>query len=100
MFKFLFKNKYEVIDIKDLEKSIELEDKKEAYKRYDAVEKEIDPDQITLYDIYYTPYRTHSQYIIYKNYKQKIKSHPGLLPGWDLLFCPYDCCFNLSFLFS
>lgn len=45
--------KYIYFDIKDLEKSIELEDKKEAYKRYDAVEKEIDPDQITLYDIYY-----------------------------------------------
>lgn len=45
--------KYIYFDIKDLEKSIEIEDKKEAYKRYDAVEKEIDPDQITLYDIYY-----------------------------------------------
>lgn len=45
--------KYIYFDIKDLEKSIEIEDKKEAYKRYDAVEKEIDPDQITFYDMYF-----------------------------------------------
>ena len=45
--------KYIYFDIKDLEKSTAIEDRKEAYKRYDNVEKEIDPDQITFYDMYF-----------------------------------------------
>lgn len=49
--------KYLYFNIVNLEKATSLEDKAEGAKRYSNVEKEIDPDQITLYDILYSSKR-------------------------------------------
>lgn len=46
--------KYIYFNVIDLEKATTLEDKEEGAKRYSNVEKEIDPDQLTLYDILYS----------------------------------------------